>query len=119
MNHFFFGDSNVRRVWHNNAWWFVVEDVVSTLSVDQPAASCIARIHEVDPQFTSTYNHFVRRLFVDTNKGSVELNCIGLEGVFRIVQSVNTPQAEPIKRWLAQLGKKRIDELTQNDDALK
>ena len=41
------------------------------------------------------------------------MNCADLEGMFRIIQSISSPKAEPFKRWLARVGKERIDEITR------
>ena len=64
------------------------------------------------------YNHkasgwvqIVSPLLVETAGGKQKLNCSNTEGIFRIIQSIPSPKAEPFKRWLAKVGYERIQEI--------
>jgi hypothetical protein len=57
-------------------------------------------------------------LTVETKGGKQKMNCADLEGMFRIIQSVPSPKAEPFKRWLAKVGKERIDEIADPELAV-
>ncbi|MCA9408487.1 MAG: phage antirepressor protein, partial [Candidatus Omnitrophica bacterium] len=48
---------------------------------------------------------------IQTAGGKQKLNCANTEGVFRIIQSIPSKKVEPFKRWLARVGKERIDEI--------
>jgi DNA-damage-inducible protein D len=106
----FFGatDKNIRRVWHQNEWWFVTEDIVSTL-IPPNTDSPINNIRFSNPGFNKWYLSNSRKLKIDHYNQKEP--CINIEGFFRLVQSINTEKAEPFKLWLAKLGKTRIDEL--------
>lgn len=50
-------------------------------------------------------------LSIETSGGAQKLNCANTEGIFRIIQSIPSPKAEPLKRWLAKVGYERIQEI--------
>ena len=58
-------------------------------------------------------------LSVKTSGGDQKLNCANTEGVFRIIQSIPSPKAEPFKRWLARVGYERIQEIENPELATK
>lgn len=50
-------------------------------------------------------------LSFETSGGRQNLNCATTEGIFRIIQSISSPKAEPFKRWLAKVGYERIQDI--------
>ena len=58
-------------------------------------------------------------LLIDTAGGKQKINCANTEGVFRIVQSISSPKAEPFKRWLAKVGYERVQEIENPELATK
>ena len=53
-----------------------------------------------------------RQLKLDSSDGKkYNTDCANSEGIFRIIQSIPSPKAEPFKRWLAKVGKERLDEI--------
>ena len=54
-----------------------------------------------------------------TSGGPQNLNCANTEGIFRIIQSIPSPKAEPFKRWLAKVGYERIQEIEDPELAIK
>ena len=48
-----------------------------------------------------------------------ETNCANTEGIFRIIQSIPSPKAEPFKRWLAKVGYERVQEIEDPELATK
>ena len=55
---------------------------------------------------------------IQTSGGKQKLNCANTEGLFRIIQSIPSPRVEPLKRWLARMGKERIDEIENPELAM-
>ncbi len=106
-----FESREIRRTWHNDQWYFVVEDVVMALTNSQNVKDYITKMRECDPQLSQGYVQFVSTLDIMTKGGRQKMNCSDLEGIFRIIQAIPSPKAEPFKLWLARVGKERIDEI--------
>lgn len=107
----FFHGEEIRRIIHNNEWWFVIEDIVVALIDSSDAKQYIQRMRERDPELEKGWVQFVRTLDVKTKGGLQKMNCANTEGIFRIIQSIPSPKAEPFKRWLAKVGYERVQEI--------
>lgn len=106
-----FENRSIRRVWHDEEWWFVVEDVVLVLIDSKDPKQYIKRMKERDPELHKGWVQTVPTLYVQTEGGLQKMNCSNIEGIFRIIQSIPSPKAEPFKLWLAKIGKERLDEI--------
>ncbi len=113
-----FEKKQVRRVWHENQWWFVVEDVVLALIDSFNVKDYINKMRVRDSELSKGYGQIVHTLEVPTRGGKQKMNCANMEGIFRIIQSIPSPKAEPFKRWLAKVGKERIDEINNPELAM-
>lgn len=111
-----FEEKRIRKVWHEEQWFFVVEDVVSVLVESKNIKDYINKMRQRDPELSQGYGQIVHTLDVPTKGGVHPMNCSNLEGIFRIIQSIPSPKAEPFKQWLARVGKERVDEI--NDPEL-
>ncbi|MDD5054822.1 MAG: Bro-N domain-containing protein [Candidatus Peribacteraceae bacterium] len=107
---FFHGDE-IRRIIHDNEWWFVVEDIVLALIASSDVKQYIKKMRDRDPELEKGWVQFVRTLDVQTKGGLQKMNCANTEGIFRIIQSIPSPKAEPFKRWLAKVGYERVQEI--------
>ncbi len=58
-------------------------------------------------------------LSIETAGGTQKINCANTEGIFRIIQSIPSPKAEPFKRWLAEVGYERVQEIEDPELATK
>jgi hypothetical protein len=114
-----FQRKEVRRTIHNNEWWFVVEDVVFALTDSADPKQYIQRMKQRDPELGKGWVQIVHTLSVDTPGGPQNMLCANTEGLFRIIQSVPSPKAEPFKRWLAKVGYERIQEIEDPELATK
>ncbi|MEI7452317.1 MAG: Bro-N domain-containing protein [Candidatus Falkowbacteria bacterium] len=99
-----FHGQKVRRVIYNNEWWFVVEDIVLVLTESVNPKDYINKMLQRDEELNKGYGQIVRTLEVKTAGGKQKMNCANTEGIFRIIQSIPSPKAEPFKRWLAKVG---------------
>ncbi len=99
-----FKGKKIRRTLHKNEWWFVVEDVVSALIESANIKDYINKMRRRDPELSKGYGQIVHTLEVPTEGGKQMMNCADTEGIFRIIQSIPSPKAEPLKRWQAWRG---------------
>ncbi|MBU1006490.1 MAG: Bro-N domain-containing protein [Candidatus Omnitrophica bacterium] len=114
-----FRKREIRKTIHNNEWWFVVNDVVSAL-IDSPnVQDYIKKMRKRDDELSKGWGQIVTPLLVKTSGGAQKLNCANTEGIFRIIQSIPSPKAEPFKRWLARIGYERIQEIENPELATK
>jgi prophage antirepressor-like protein len=72
-----------------------------------------------DNELSKGWGQIVTPLSVRTSGGDQKLNCANTEGIFRIIQSITSPKAEPFKRWLARVGYERIQEIENPELATK
>ena len=114
-----FRGRKVRRTIHKNEWWFVVEDVVLALTDTTNPKDYINKMRRRDEELSKGYGQIVHTLFVETPGGRQKMNCATTEGIFRIIQSIPSPKAEPFKRWLARVGYERIQEIEDPELATK
>jgi DNA-damage-inducible protein D len=114
-----FKGREIRRTLHNNEWWFVVEDVVLALTDSNDSKQYVQRMKLRDPELQKGWVQIVHTLSVQTSGGLQVMNCANTEGVFRIIQSVPSPKAEPFKRWMAKVGYERIQEIEDPELAVK
>lgn len=106
-----FKEKQIRRVFHEDAWWFVVNDVVTALTDTTDVSQYVKKMRSRDEELSKAWNEFVKSQFVETEGGKQKLNCANTEGIFRIIQSIPSTKAEPFKRWLAKVGYERIQEI--------
>lgn len=113
-----FENSRLRRKWHNERWYFVIEDVVVILTNSVQPSGYIKDMRRRDPDLSEGWGQIATPLPFETKGGVQGLNCADIEGVFRIIQSIPSTKAEPFKRWLARVGKERIDEIQDPELAM-
>lgn len=106
-----FKDKQIRRTLHNNEWWFVVEDIVLALIDSKDPKQYIQRMKRRDPELVKGWVQIVHTLSIETAGGPQRMLCASTEGIFRIIQSIPSPKAEPFKRWLAKVGYERVQEI--------
>ncbi len=114
-----FKGKKVRRTLHKNEWWFVVTDVVEVLTDTINSKDYIRKMRLRDKELGKGWGQIVTPLSIGTTGGVQRLNCANTEGVFRIIQSIPSPKAEPFKRWLAKVGYERIQEIEDPELATK
>lgn len=114
-----FQEKNIRRVWHEEKWWFVIEDVVSVLTESSNPKQYIKDIRRRDLELSKRWVQIATILAVETEGGKQRMNCAHTEGLLRLIMSIPSPRAEPFKLWLAQVGQERIAEIENPETALK
>ena len=114
-----FKGKQIRKTLFQGEWWFVVEDVILALIDSSDSKQYIRRMKTRDPELSKGWVQFVRTLPVGTLGGKQQMNCANTEGIFRIIQSIPSPKAEPFKRWLARVGYERVQEIENPELATK
>lgn len=113
----------IRRTLHNNEWWFVITDIIAALTDSTDPSSYWKKMRKRDPDLGKALQgggQFVPPLALEfaTAGGPQKIQCWNSEGIFRLIQSIPSPKAEPFKRWLARVGKERIDEIENPELAM-
>lgn len=107
-----FGAREIRRIWHDGQWFFSVADVVAALTDSADPKQYIKKMRRRDPELNSYWGTVCTPLGLPAPDGKIrKTNCAHTEGVFRIIQSIPSPKAEPFKRWLARVGYQRVQEI--------
>jgi len=106
-----FRGKEIRRTLHKDEWWFVIADVVAVLTDSVDPAGYIKDMRRRDEELSKGWGQIATPLSIPTEGGPQKINCANTEGVFRIIQSIPSPKAEPFKRWLAKVGYERVQEI--------
>ena len=109
-----FEGNQIRSVWDNDKeeWYFSVVDVVGTLTDSKDPGAYWRKLKQRLKEEGSevvTFCHWVKLKAADGKMR--ESDVADMQGIFRIIQSVPSPKAEPFKMWLAEVGKERLDEI--------
>lgn len=116
-----FRKKEVRRTIYNNEWWFSIVDVVEALTdSSKPRVYWNAMKTRVKASDGIELSTICRQLKLEAYDGKkYETDCANSEGIFRIIQSIPSPKAEPFKRWLAKVGYERVQEIENPELATK
>jgi hypothetical protein len=118
-----FKGKKIRKVVHENEWWFSVVDVVQALTDqadDLTARKYWNKLSQRLKDEGSELVTFCHQLKLEAPDGKLrETDCANTEGIFRIIQSIPSPKAEPFKRWLAKVGYERVQEIADPELASK
>jgi DNA-damage-inducible protein D len=114
-----FKGKQIRKTIHNDEWWFSVNDVVGILAETENPTDYIKKVRKRDRELSEGWGQIVTPLKLQTAGGMQKVNCANTEGMFRIIQSIPSPKAEPFKRWLAKIGYERIQEIDDPELATK
>lgn len=109
-----FEGSQIRSVWDNEreAWYFSVVDVVGVLSESKNPTDYLRKMKKRDEILASYLGTNCPKVGMVSTNGKIRKVLAGnLKDIFRIIQSIPSPKAEPFKMWLAEVGKERIDEI--------
>ena len=108
-----FEGKNFRKTWYNNEWYFSVVDVIFALTDSLDPKDYWYKLKKREKESSGIeLSTICRQLKLKSSDGKkYETDCANVETMFRIIQSVPSPKAEPLKRWLAQVGYERIQEI--------
>lgn len=109
-----FEGSQIRSVWDNEReeWYFSIVDVVGVLSESKNPTDYLRKMKKRDDILASYLGTNCPKVGMVSTNGKIRKVLAGnLKDVFRIIQSIPSPKAEPFKMWLAEVGKERVDEI--------
>jgi len=108
-----FKGKKVRKTIYKNEWWFSVVDIIEALTDSvKPRVYWNAMKVRVKSQDGIELSTICRQLKLTSSDGKkYATDCSNTEGIFRIIQSIPSPKAEPFKRWLAKVGYERVQEI--------
>ena len=107
-----FQETTIRRTWHNEESWFSLSDVIVVLTDSTNPKQYIKKMRSRDEALDANWGTTCTPVALTAPDGKLrETNCANTEGLFRIIQSIPSPKAEPFKRWLAQVGYERVKEI--------
>jgi hypothetical protein len=115
-----FRGKEIRKTIHNNEWWFSVADVCRVLTESADTGAYWRKLKQRlnnEGSEVVTFCHGLKLLASDGKKYLSD--CANTEGLFRIIQSIPSPKAEPFKLWLAKVGYERIQEIEDPELATK
>ena len=109
-----FGEQQVRSVWDDTAeeWYFSVVDVVSILTSSRDPGAYWRKLKQrllAEGSQVVTNCHGLKLPAADGKK--YKTDCADVKGIFRIIQSIPSPKAEPFKLWIAQVAAERLDQM--------
>lgn len=108
-----FEEKRVRTVWDDQQekWYFSVVDVVSVLTDSANPTDYLKKMRKRDPQLAEGWGQIVTPLLIQTPGGKQKVNFADTEAIFRIIQSIPSPKAEPFKLWMARVAAERLDQM--------
>ncbi len=115
-----FEGKKIRRLWHNEEWWFSVVDVIEALTGSSNPRNYWNMLKAREAENGIELYTFCVQLKLPAVDGKFyETDCANTEGLFRIIQSIPSKKAEPFKLWLAKIGHERIQEIENPELAQK
>ncbi len=114
-----FEGTKIRRVWHDEQWYFSVVDVVQVLTDSPTPRQYWGKIKDREFQQLELSPIWVQLKLPSADGKSYKTDCANTESMFRIIQSIPSPKAEPFKRWLAKVGYERVQEIEDPELAQK
>lgn len=110
-----FEERQVRSVWDNQQekWYFSIADVVQILTDSTDVKQYIKRMRQRDPELNARWGTICTPTRMRASDGKMyQTQAADVEGIFRLIQSIPSPKAEPFKQWMAQVAAQRLDQMS-------
>ena len=117
-----FESKKIRSVWNEQEqkWYFSIADVVEVLTDTVNAKDYIKKMRRRDSELNFNWGTICPPVKMTASDGKKrKIQAATAEGLFRIIQSIPSPKAEPFKRWLAKVGYERLEEIENPELASK
>ena len=117
-----FEDKKIRTAWNESEeeWYFSIVDVISVLTdSNEPRRywSDLKRKLKAEGA-NQLYENIVQLKMKSADGKSYNTDVADVEQLFRLIQSIPSPKAEPFKQWLAQLGRERLEEIDDPEQGI-
>ncbi len=109
-----FEEKKVRTVWDDEKeeWFFSVVDVVEVLTDSADPKQYIKKMRARDPELNASWGTICTLTRMTASDGkSYRTQAADIKGIFRIIQSIPSPKAEPFKQWMAQVAAERLNQM--------
>ncbi len=116
-----FESTKIRKIWHEERWFFSIIDVIGALIDSSRARKYWSdlKIKLAEEGFDTELSEKIGQLKLLSSDGKKYVtDCADTETLLRIIQSVPSPKAEPFKQWLARVGYERMQEISNPEIAL-
>lgn len=116
-----FQGQQIRAVWDedNEKWWFSVVDIVAALTDSTDPKQYVKKMRARDPELNSRWGTICTPTEMKAADGKIyKTQAMDTEGILRLIQSIPSKKAEPLKQWLAQVGREAIDEMQDPEKAI-
>ncbi len=117
-----FEEKKVRTVWDDvqEKWFFSIVDIVAVLTDSADPKQYLKKIKMRDPEIQSNWGTICTLVQTTSADGKKRKEMASdLQGIFRIIQSIPSPKAEPFKKWMAQVAAERIDQMQDPELSIK
>ena len=117
-----FEEKQVRSVWNadEEEWYFSVVDVVEILTESKDPKQYIKKMRSRDEQLNLNWGTICTPLQMVGKDGKKrKIQAATAQGIFRLIQSIPSPKAEPFKLWMAQVAKERLDEMQDPEQGIQ
>lgn len=118
----FWTEGDIRKVWHAELeeWYLSIFDVVKVLTDSKDPKQYIKKMRARDSELESKWGTICTPLQMLAPDGKMrKTQTANIEGILRIIQSISSPKAEPLKTWLAKVGAERLDEIADPEKAME
>jgi len=114
-----FKGKEIRKIIYKKEWWFSILDIIGVLTDSPQPKTYWAKMKERDEAMSQPFPFWEQLKMLAEDGKMRETDCADTEGIFRIIQSIPSPKAEPFKRWLAKVGYERVKEIENPELATK
>ena len=115
-----FQEKQVRRLWHNDGWYFSIVDIIEILTDSPIPRTYWSKLKtRLLKESGETYRNWVQLKMMAVDNKERLTDCANREALLRIIMSIASPKAEPFKLWLAQVGEERIQEIEDPELAIE
>ena len=106
-----FQSKKIRRIWHEDEWYYSVVDIIAALTDSPTPRQYWGKVKQREFVKFQLSPIWVQLKLPSKDGKSYKTDCVNTKGALRLIQSIPSRKAEPFKRWLAQVGQDRLDEI--------
>ena len=106
-----FRSKKIRRIWYEDEWYYSVVDIIAALTDSPTPRQYWSKVKQREFVKIQLSPIWVQLKLTSKDGKNYKTDCVNTKSALRLIQSIPSPKAEPFKRWLAQVGQDRLDEI--------